>query len=143
MILFVDDDPRSIRPYCDELELRGFECALVASVDEATRTLRRRKADIELVVLDMMMPSGKTYAAEDHDGGLRTGALFYRTLRNVLPDALAILFTNRNVDQLDGPFKTDPLCECRMKEEILPGELADHVEKLLGARGQRPRRPKK
>lgn len=131
MILFVDDDLRSLRPYCDELEHRGREYKLVGSVDEAMRVLSQHAADIELVVWDMMMPSGKVFAGKDLDGGLRTGEHFYQSFRNVRPDVPAMLFTNRNVGQLDGPFKSDPRCECRMKEDLLPSEFADRVEQLL------------
>ena len=132
MILFVDDDPRSVRPYAEELEYRGFTCLLAASVDEATRALRRHKAEIRYVVWDMMRPSGKTYASEEHEGGLRTGEFFYRSLRNILPEVPAMLFTNRSVDQLEGPYRSDPQCACRMKEEMLPGDFADQIERVLG-----------
>ena len=136
MILLVDDDIRSLRPYCDELEYRGRKCRLVGSVDEAIRVLKHQARDIELLVFDMMMPSGKVFASKDLDGGLRTGEHFYREFRKMLPDAPAVLFTNRNVGQLDGPFRTDPRCECRMKEDLLPSDFADRVEQLLapGAR---------
>jgi len=134
MILFVDDDLRSTRLYCGELEDRGFECRLTGTIDEALRALRQHGGDIEFVVWDMMMPSGKAYAGEDHEGGLRTGELFYRSLRNAMPETPAMLFTNRNLGQLDGPFVSDPRCECRMKEELLPSELADHIERILGRR---------
>jgi CheY-like chemotaxis protein len=137
MILLVDDDIRSMRTYCDELEYRGRKCRLVGSVDEAVRVLRQHAADIELIVFDMMMPFGNVFANKDLSGGLRTGEHFYRELRKALPSVPAVLFTNRNVGQLDGPFRSDPLCECRMKEDLLPSELADRVEQLLarGARG--------
>lgn len=131
MILFVDDDIRSLRPYCDELEFRGKECRIVGSVDEAMRVLRQHTSEIELVVWDMMMPSGKTYAAKDIEGGLRTGEYFYQSFRSLLPDIPAMLFTNRDVGQLGGAFQSDPLVECRMKEDLLPSELADKLERLL------------
>lgn len=131
MILLVDDDPRSLRAYCDELDYRRRSYRLVGSIDEAVRVLRQHAGEIELVVWDMMMPHGKTYVGEDHEGGLRTGELFYRSLRSVLPEVPAMLFTNRNVALLDGPFRNDPLCACRMKEELLPGEFVDFIEALL------------
>ena len=137
MILFVDDDVRSLRPYCDELEFRGRECRIVGSVDEALRVLKRQSSEIELVVWDMMMPSGKTFAGKDIERGLRTGEYFYQRMRSLLPDVPAVLFTNRDVGQLAGPFREDPLCECRMKEDLLPSDFADRVEQLLlpGASG--------
>jgi CheY-like chemotaxis protein len=140
MILFVDDDVRSLRPYCDELEFRGRECRIAGSVDEALRVLRSNTNEIELVVWDMMMPSGKTFAGKDIDGGLRTGEYFYQSMRSLLPDVPAVLFTNRDVGQLAGAFRADPLCECRMKEDLLPSGFADRVESLL-RRGSPPRQP--
>ena len=77
------------------------------------------------------MPSGKTYAGKDIEGGLRTGEYFYHSFRGLLPDVPAMLFTNRDVGQLGGSFRSDPLCECRMKEDLLPSEFADRVELLL------------
>lgn len=140
MILLVDDDPRSIRPYADELEQRGFECVLLGSIDEALRLVSRRKEDLEFVVLDMMMPTGKAFANQAHEGGLRSGALLHQTLRAALPEVPMMVFTNRNIQQLDGPFRLDPACECRMKEELLPGELADWLTTKLGDPSRRPRK---
>jgi hypothetical protein len=154
MILLVDDDPRSIRPYCEELDARSVErdrpewkTELVSDVDKAIRLVRRLVSDtqrklpsgLELVVFDMMMPVGKVFAQAAHEGGLRTGELFHQALRVELPDVPTLLFTNRNVEQLDGPFRTDPRCVCRMKEELLPGELADYVERSLGGNPRRTR----
>jgi len=55
-ILFVDDEDWSVTPYFDKLRDHGLEVDLALNGDEAIERLRSHRYD--LIVLDIMLPSG-------------------------------------------------------------------------------------
>ena len=60
-ILFVDDEPRWVQLYVDELMFSGFEVTMAQSADKAIKLLDSQTFD--LVILDIMMPPGKHFRA--------------------------------------------------------------------------------
>ena len=70
-ILFVEDDPRGVNPYFNNLRLRGYECIAAHNGDEALRRLRREKFD--LLSLDVMFDPGQTLpgVSDPRRSGLR------------------------------------------------------------------------
>jgi DNA-binding NtrC family response regulator len=77
MILFVDDEIRGVDSYITELHLSGFDVSFQENVDEALRVLEERIDDVDLVILDIMMPPALTFIDMDTQLGLRTGLRFY------------------------------------------------------------------
>ena len=56
MILFVDDEERWIRVFMEELRRFGYDVHLETSVDRALGFFRANSDEIQLVVLDIMIP---------------------------------------------------------------------------------------
>src|SRR5580692_7089942 len=131
MILFLDDDVAFLDDYCDELKARGYEGLIVSSTDDAFQIMTTRGDELQVVVVDMMMPPGQIFEDEETQSGTRTGELFYRKLRSIRQDVPVVFFTNRNTEQLDGAFREDPRCRMFMKEELLPREFADMIADFL------------
>jgi CheY-like chemotaxis protein len=65
----------------------------VESADEAIEVLNSSR-DLELVVLDVMMPPGKTFEREEHQEGLVTGFLLRERIRQVRPELPLVFLTN-------------------------------------------------
>lgn len=61
-ILFVEDEPRGVTPYFDELEKNGFKCTLVEYGDAAIKKLETET--FHLVSIDIMFTPGE-YLGED------------------------------------------------------------------------------
>jgi CheY-like chemotaxis protein len=133
MILFVDDEIRGVDSYITELHLSGFDVSFQENVDEALRVLEERIDDVDLVILDIMMPPALTFIDMDTQLGLRTGLRFYEKIRQEAPGLPVIILTNVVDERVRQTFSTDSHCSFLMKEECLPFELVEVVKSWLGS----------
>ena len=130
MILFIDDEKRLMDSYVAELRLCGFDVAFESNVDKALRVLEERRAEVELLILDVMMPSGESFSDQAKQG-FRTGVRFYERVRETQRDLPIILLTNFPGADIIRVIEGDPHCQVFQKLELLPYELADVVTKTL------------
>lgn len=130
MILFVDDDPREMDSYRMELEMRDHDVIFESRVDDALAQIERSGEKIDLVILDVMMPTGAAFL-NTPDKGLRSGVHFYRQLRDRFGEMPVIIFTNVHREAVRNAFVGDENCWFFQKEHLLPSELADQVAKIL------------
>lgn len=137
MILMIDDEPRHMDSYRRELEYSGYDVEYFTSVDEALRALPARQEQVELMILDIMMPPGAAFKDVDTQEGLRTGERLFERVRATLPNLPVMILTNVSRARLEGRFKRERACRLLQKEEYLPFELAEEVEKLIGKPAQR------
>jgi len=70
-VLYVDDDIYVMQGYVEALIDAGYDVSPADSVDEAL-ALAATEA-FEAVILDIMMPPGKTFIAIETAGGFKTG----------------------------------------------------------------------
>jgi CheY-like chemotaxis protein len=131
MILFIDDDIRYIKSYIEELRYCGYEVVHQNSVDKAIDFVLDRMEDIDLLLLDIMMPPGKLFENQDTFYGLRTGLLFLKeikkmSLNHVFP---IMIFTNVSANNL--PNETRGLV--LRKEEYSPSDLVKIIQKTLAS----------
>src|SRR5258708_35322395 len=94
MIVFVDDEPRLVESYVDELKAAGFEVSVQGSFDKAAAFVDDNSSRINLVILDIMAPPGRIFRTVDTEEGLTTGLRFYERLRQQLPSVPMIVLTN-------------------------------------------------
>lgn len=131
-ILFVDDEPRGIDSFIEELRLSGYPVISKDDIDSAEQYLQQHHDKIQLVILDIMMPPGGTLIAKDTDNGMKTGILFRNQIRSKFPDMPIILFTNFRPDaQLKQEINDDPKSLLLQKYNYLPFELVEEIEKFL------------
>jgi DNA-binding response OmpR family regulator len=132
MILFVDDELRYVDSYAEELKMEGFELSPHESVDSAVRFFDQSRDQVELLILDIMMPPGTVFKDVDTEGGLRTGLAFYRHVRERAAKLPVFILTNVSDPAVDERFQGEDNCWFFRKDQCLPFELAEHVKKLLG-----------
>ena len=78
------------------LRLVGFEVEHIDETDAALQRLSEWKgAPPAIFVVDMMMPYGKSFTAEDTDGGLATGSFLIRECRRLFSGVPVVCFSNR------------------------------------------------
>src|SRR5437762_11267389 len=94
MILFIDDEKRFMESYVDELECRQLLVKYVQNVDEAMSLLETRLKEVEIVILDTMMPRGTRFQSVDTESGLTTGLHVYKWIRERTQEMPVIVFTN-------------------------------------------------
>ncbi|MCX7982240.1 MAG: response regulator [Syntrophales bacterium] len=79
-ILVVDDEDINIDILVEWLELMGFEVLAARSGEEALDIMEQRRGEIDLIILDMVMP------------GLSGEQVFYR-LKELTPEAKVIIIS--------------------------------------------------
>lgn len=124
-ILFLDDDPKRMSSYVDFLEQNGYDTTLESDSSEAIKTVRERRNEIDLIVIDMMMPTEQRLKHET-DYGRRTGLYLLKEIRKISDDIPIIVLTVvrdsslRKETEILGasPYLEKPIMPSRLEEEI-------------------------
>jgi CheY-like chemotaxis protein len=132
-ILFVDDEPRKIDSFVSELQLSGYEVIVKKDVDSAFEYLSENINGIELIILDILMSSGKITQNMDTEDGVKTGLRFLEKIREKFDTSTPILiFTNLHIsDDIKTEIQEDLKANILYKEDYLPFELAESIEDFL------------
>jgi CheY-like chemotaxis protein len=134
MILFIDDDRRTMKSYVQELEFCDYQVKFEFDIDDAFHFYENNREHIQIVILDIMMPVGEKFsnqmAAED---GLRTGICFYEKVREDQPNLPVIILTNVSSAELSD-IKNIKRTEAIILEKpsLDPFILAEKVGDILG-----------
>jgi CheY-like chemotaxis protein len=131
MILFIDDEKRFVDTYILELEECGHHVLYTPSVDDAWILLQKNENNLDLLIIDMMMPPGTLFKNVDTIDGLRTGLHFYRRVREKLPECPVIILKNISDERIFNDFSKEKKCWFIQKSLCLPFELAEEVKRIL------------
>ena len=133
MILIVDDERRYIDQYKLELVLCGYndQVRLETNVDAALEFAEGNLAGIQLLILDIMMPSGQSFKGTNTDSGLRTGVQFYERIRKQAPTLPVIILTNVGDPELEARFERETYCWFMKKTNYYPHEFVEEVQKIV------------
>ncbi|MDJ0657921.1 MAG: response regulator [Crocosphaera sp.] len=134
MILIVDDEPRRMEVYIEELKLSNYQVELAEDINEALDYFDKRQGEIELLILDIMMRSGKLSGEHGINGGLRTGIIFYKKIRDnnkSLPIIILSNFDKIDDQEVEQEIQNNPQKKFFQKINILPYELVDEVKEML------------
>lgn len=137
MILFVDDEPRimnSLRQYLEaQLKPHGYEVVFHNNVDTAWDFFEKHIEEIDLVILDIMMPPEKQFSTERTNGGLKTGLFFYKRIRARTQEMPVILFTNFSDEDVEKRLRQeDRKARFLQKANYLLLDFVDEVKRMLG-----------
>jgi len=130
-ILFVDDESREMDSFRLELVMTGHEVAFKTKTDDAWKYFEENLAGIDMLILDIMMPSGSLLNDEDTENGLRTGILFFQKLREKEPRMPVVILTNVSDKSVADWFNDQPRCVFLRKEDVFPFQLAEKVDELF------------
>ncbi len=135
MILFVDDEPRIMDSYKFHLEFNlqaiGKELHFFSKVDEAMGFYKNNFSELELIILDVMMPGGETFDFKETNGGIRTGFLFYKKIREDLPKIPIFIFTNSIEEEIKSEIEKDPHAELMQKINYSLDDFWREVKEVL------------
>lgn len=132
-ILFVDDEKRWVDSYLAALKDDGFDVQYESTVDCALQFVIDNRNDISLLILDTMMPHGKSFSANEAQRGLRTGLRLYERMREEIPDfhIPVIFLTNVSDDEVKQSVDQQANSSLVRKSECFPHELVEKVRSLL------------
>jgi len=131
VILFIDDEPFYVGSYIDELRDSGYEVKIETTVDNGADCFRNNTGQIELVIIDVMMPAGKTFKRVDKSLGLRTGFLLYDWLRDLDKDIPIVILSNTDHQEVKEKFANETNWWFFRKDECFPFELVEAIKEIL------------
>lgn len=131
MILFVDDEPRHMSPYVRQLTEAGLQVSFKDTVDEALEYIEGNPSAVSLLVLDIMMPPGRSFDSAQTRYGLDTGIRFYERVRRHSPALPVIILTNVTDERVARRFRAEPNCQFVRKLETEPYQLVEIIKETL------------
>lgn len=91
-VLFIDDDLLARANTIALLEDYGFEVVGCRSPNEALKNAMGNAHTIDVILLDLMMPTDEAVTAEESDNGILTGlVLFKKHLRGILKTGTPVI----------------------------------------------------
>jgi DNA-binding response OmpR family regulator len=131
MILFIDDELKYMDSFVRDLSMSGYQVNFQKDVDGAWRYFEENTNEIELLILDIMMPPGETFKDKDTDDGLRTGVHFYKRVRESVPGLPVIVLTNVSAEEVKARFQGEDNCSFFQKKDYLPFQIVQEVRRIL------------
>lgn len=131
-LLFVDDDSFVSSRYVDALRDEGYDVVEAPGTDSALALARSR--DFDAVILDIMLPPGRSFSNIETQGGFKTGIALARRLRDLLPAAGIIALTMSTDPEVQEWFTSDETVAYADKRTAQPVHLTRLVKNLLEGR---------
>jgi len=142
MILFIEDEPKFNESYVEALEFQGYTVKVIWNVQIALNTLRHMINDIQLVILDIIMPIyGEVppeFNTDNIKQGLRTGEEILRVMSDIPggENIPKIILTNVNSYDFHHKYMLSNLVHgCYRKKDVLPSDLVNIINKILTTEG--------
>jgi CheY-like chemotaxis protein len=130
-ILLIDDDLAPMHYYLRALGEAGYTVEHTRNASEALEFLNTKAHEVHLIILDVMMPGGKTFAGEKTDEGMTTGLLLLKKIKTKWPMLPVLILTNLNTPELGTDITLMGDVESARKIDTDPFDLVDRVRLLL------------
>lgn len=131
LVLLIDDDKLPMQFYIKALEQKGYKVKHCLEPDTALDFVRKKGSQIAAIILDIMLPPGKTYKNVDTNEGLRTGLFLLRDLRMCCPDVPIAVLTNVKNPETLSEFGGESLVTVVQKMKCPPFELAELTSAMI------------
>jgi CheY-like chemotaxis protein len=128
-VLLIDDQKLPMEYYQRALLAKGFTPVLCDGPDCALQKVRSATNKPVAVVLDVMMPPGKSTGSRTDDG-LTTGVLLYQDLKPYCEAIPILVLTNMTEPSILSLFRNDS-CVVLSKLDYTPLRLANKLSELL------------
>lgn len=128
-ILFVDDDIYPSHIYVRALEREGMRADYARGVDDALQ--KASEVEYGAVILDVMMPPGKSLDEVETQGGYKTGIVLSREFIKRFPLARMIALTLSNDPEAIEWFTQNERFAYFNKRDFTPESFAEEIKRLL------------
>jgi CheY-like chemotaxis protein/HJR/Mrr/RecB family endonuclease len=126
-VLFIDDEPRYVESYVEELRDNGFVVDFAKTNTIAIEFIRRGPP-YDVIIQDIMRPPDGLTEREVTDFGMRTGVVFYESyLQRECPTTPVVFLSNNSYAFRQSNDVTSPFCTYLRKMDILPFELSEII----------------
>jgi CheY-like chemotaxis protein len=139
-ILFIDDElcPNQTGSagnymwyYVEALRDLGLEVKEVTDPDEGQLALAEPGARFGLVIIDIMMPPGKTLPREATLNGMRTGVVLAEAISKQCPSIPIVILTNRVFSDTKELSRIPTVKAILSKPDYTPFQLAEKATQIL------------
>ncbi|MHB8762874.1 MAG: response regulator [Deferrisomatales bacterium] len=135
MILWVDDDINyTLKPYVDDLGCAGYRVLTATNPESMQQQLAEHIGDIDLIIMDAMMPLGDTISPDEGEMGMSTGLVLLSSLQADpgLSEIPIILLSVRDDEEI-AEWARKAGIPYYLKLDTPPSELLRIVGDVLGA----------
>jgi CheY-like chemotaxis protein len=132
-VLLVDDDKFLMSYYVRRLQQMHMEVYQKLDPDQAMAWIEGERPELAAIILDIMMPYGTRYDAQQTLQGLRTGIILYRDIRRLYPKTPVVALTNVIDGDVLQELESDRRVTVLQKMEYTPNELGEVVAQLIAA----------
>lgn len=131
MIVFVDDEHSTVAKVSKELQNRGIECRTFDNVETAWHYLDADGDNVQLVVLDVMMPPRELIPLAEAEDGMSTGIAMWDRLRRRHPKLRMVLLTQITDPELGHSVDLGRSTIVLRKRDLFYDEIADEIQRFL------------
>lgn len=128
-IFFVDDDIKRISSYIDFLKQSSYDVILETDSSKVVLKFREKLQEIDLIILDMMMPA-EEQLKDETNYGRRTGLHLLKEIRKLSTDVPIMILTvvrDPSLREETAKYGASPYLE----KPIMPSKLEEEIEKKL------------
>lgn len=98
IILWIDDEPYALTSYKTFLEQRGYVVLSAYNLDEGKRLIKRKRGQVDLIILDIMMQVGKGKELDESEielakGGYESGLVLARWIKKTYPNVPILVYS--------------------------------------------------
>ncbi len=129
-ILWADDELFHTSLLADVLEVEGFRVLKAENATAAVRILEERKGQIDLAILDVMMPPGEQFDELTAMQGFQSGLLLGRWIREHYPRVPIIGFSLHESPDVSAWF--EEYAEGFLSKRTKRWELVEHIKRKFG-----------
>lgn len=134
MILLIDDAPKHMKEYLEELEDAGINFKFTHDPQNGIEIFKKYKSSIGLVVLDMIMPPPPILGNIQTSFGNRTGEFVAKRIKEIDKNVPIMILTNKSLSSIDlKGYKNIILCS---KTETLPETFVEFLTQYLRHSGE-------
>ena len=130
MILIIDDDTRRLKSHIEYLVFKGYEVHQATSIKDAYEFLEEKTDQIELIILDIMMPTHNYFNYEESIGGKRTGVMLYDEIIKMNPLIPVIVYSAVSETNLAVQLKQKGVKDY-IEKAVKPTVLLSRIKKYL------------
>ncbi len=131
MILWVDDDGKSLEPFIDELEEADYKIEMAYVPERLLECLEEKLQEINCIIMDIMMPTGELVDMKSSKVGVLTGLELLKILKaNPEYKSIPVLIFTILKDQEVVTYASKNGMPLLVKQETLPLQLLEKIREM-------------
>lgn len=137
-ILMLDDEPEYTTYHCEALEDAGFSVTVKSNIDDAVNALQNGGTKFHLIIMDLLMPPGKSERNKVNIDLRQTGVKLHKTIRLELgleETPIIIMSVVRDPAVLKQIMNFEQTYSNKiefLKKPVRPAQLINAVRQFLG-----------